>query len=201
MAERAGVLPEHLIITYDRRRIFPSTSPHGLGVWAEADLGKSYLPNGIILVTQVPAEACKVSTFEYFREHRHRSISPVEEEDPILSQALSPPPSQSQPGPSSDGLDAEDDDKFKLIIRSAVTKPITLTVRPSTKCGAIVKAFLKAAGLPDNSTPPGKHAKGRGKQQAQSGPCLRVDGDKMDPETQISVAELEDGDQVEIVGL
>ncbi|KAE9393859.1 hypothetical protein BT96DRAFT_209293 [Gymnopus androsaceus JB14] len=38
--------------------------------------------------------------------------------------------------------------KFKLVLRSGLTsRDITLNVRSATKCGAIVKAFLKKAGL------------------------------------------------------
>jgi hypothetical protein len=84
-------------------------------------------------------------------------------------------------------------EKFKLILRSTQTsKDITLTVRPTTTCGAIVKAFLKSAGLSD------KYAAQTPK---KGGPRLCVDGDKMDPGSQIGDADLEDGDMVEVVGL
>lgn len=99
---------------------------------------------------------------------------------------------------------------FHLLVRSERTKDqdISLLVRPTTKCGAIVRAFLKKAGLeaeypPGGSAPP---AKGRGRTRtkvvaANKVPMLSVDGDKMDPEAEIGEADLEDGDMVEVVDL
>lgn len=110
-------------------------------------------------------------------------------------------------------------------------KDITLIVRPTTKCASIVKAYIKKAGLMDqyphvfaesgsNSTTPepttrGRGGKGRGrgrgrvkgKVQAQpqevpqSDPRISVDGDKMENDTEIGEADLDDGDMVEVVGL
>ena len=71
-------------------------------------------------------------------------------------------------------------------------------MRPTTKCGAIVRAFLKKAGLDAEYPAAGAPAKGRGRSKV---PALSVDGDRMDPETEIGEADLEDGDQVEVVGL
>jgi hypothetical protein len=92
-------------------------------------------------------------------------------------------------------------DTFKLILRSAVTtKDITLTVRPTTTCGAIVKAFLRTANLidkyPDGGTPSGKKAK-----KGIARPILAVDGENMSPTAPIGDADLEDGDMIEVVGL
>jgi len=75
----------------------------------------------------------------------------------------------------------------------------------TTKCGAIVKAFLKKAGIADqypevfieSST---RSNKGRSKIQEKD-PRVCVDGDKMGNDVAIGKADLEDGDQVEIVGL
>lgn len=118
----------------------------------------------------------------------------------------------------SDESDAESEasqsDTFKLIIRSKLTKDkdITLTVRPTTKCGAIVKAFLKKAGLSEQyplagevgapAKPQPKNKKGKGgKAVAAKDPKLSIDGDEADNGTQIEAFDLEDGDQVEVVGL
>jgi hypothetical protein len=53
--------------------------------------------------------------------------------------------------PSQEGSDVEseaDTGKFKLVFRSnKISKDITLIVRPTTKCGAIIKAYIKKAGL------------------------------------------------------
>lgn len=104
-------------------------------------------------------------------------------------------------------------EQFKLILRSAATKDkdIMLNVRPTTKCGAIVRAFLKKAGLGDKypaamgmgGTTPAKKGKAKAKGAAAGvpEPRLVVDGEKMDPEAEIGDADLEDGDLVEVVGL
>lgn len=43
-ADSAGVLVDHIIISYEGKRVFPSASPHGIGVWDEAVLGMQFLP-------------------------------------------------------------------------------------------------------------------------------------------------------------
>jgi hypothetical protein len=92
-------------------------------------------------------------------------------------------------------------DTIKLVLRSAATgdKTFPLTVRSTTTCGAIVKAFLKAAGLPGNYS----HVASTGRTGKRSAPFphLMVDGDKMDSEAEIGDADLEDGDLVEITGV
>ena len=103
-------------------------------------------------------------------------------------------------GAADEGEDDEEGQKdnadtMKLIFRSAITKPITLTVRPTTKCSTILQVFLKRHNL-NAKYPPTK-----GKKRGKSGPALVVDGDKLDPESEISLADLEDGDMVEVVGL
>lgn len=84
------------------------------------------------------------------------------------------------------------------MLRSAVTedKSINLTVRPTTTCRAIVKAFLKAAGLSDQYT-----ASSKNKKAGQAMPQLMIDGDKMADDMEIGEADLDDGDLVEVVGL
>ena len=108
-------------------------------------------------------------------------------------------PAPSSPAPKDDNLNT-----FHLTIRSERTKDkdITLLVRPTTKCGAIVRAFLKKAGLDAEYPAAGAPPKGRGRGKAATkNAALSVDGDRMDPETEIGEADLEDGDQVEVVGL
>lgn len=80
------------------------------------------------------------------------------------------------------------------------TKDISLTVRPTTTCGAVAKAFLKAAGLSDQYPGVNGATPKKGK-RTDKDPRLSVEGEKMDPSTQISETELEDGDMVEVVGL
>ncbi|KAI0081641.1 hypothetical protein K474DRAFT_1756869 [Panus rudis PR-1116 ss-1] len=184
VADLAAVLSEHVIVTYNDKRVFPSASPHGIGVWEEAEL-----------------EACEKRTYDYIRSHRRRSPSVTNFPNDSPSKARGLSPTLEEPEEPDDGPE-EEDDKFKLTLRSAATKDITLTVRPTTKCKAIIQAFLKQAGLADKyPTAPAKPAGRRGKASAPSLPQLMVDGDKLDPESEISVADLEDGDLVEVVGL
>lgn len=147
------------------------------------------LTNSLLLLL----DASNFATFEYLREHRHECPLPIAD---VPLQFSSPPGSAEDGEPESDAQSIADDDGdvFMLVVRSGVTKDVTLKVRPTTSCGAIVKAFLKRAGIADKY-PEGKSFRGK------RGPQLVVDGEHMDPETPISEADLEDGDQVEVDGL
>jgi hypothetical protein len=80
-----------------------------------------------------------------------------------------------------------------------------LTVRPQTKCGAIVKAYLRRAGLANEYLEYDTNMKSRGRGRRSvliaSGPQLVIDGDKLDNEVEIREADVEDGDIVEVTGL
>lgn len=195
-ADTVGVLSHHIIMSYNGKRVFSSATPHSIHIWAEAEFGPCFtvftsLAFSIqyILFT----EACDKITHEYVRSHRHgRSMSPSH--DPTGGDVAT----NSRAG-TQDLSESEEEtsqgEKFKLILRSTQTpKDISLTVRSTTTCGAIVKAFLKSAGLSD------KYA-GQTPKKGKEGPRLCVDGDKMDPGSQIGDADLEDGDMVEVVGL
>lgn len=39
-ADQAGVLSDNLVVTYENSRVFPSATPHSIGIWAEGELGK-----------------------------------------------------------------------------------------------------------------------------------------------------------------
>jgi hypothetical protein len=107
--------------------------------------------------------------------------------------------------------ESEADDKFKIVLQSSLTqdKHITLIVRPRTKCGAIVKAFLKKAGLAeqyphvfqDTASKAAPNKRGKKSQAKQKDPRICIDGEKMSNDTEIGDADLEDGDMVEVVGL
>ncbi|KZV70230.1 hypothetical protein PENSPDRAFT_651752 [Peniophora sp. CONT] len=180
IADSYEVPPANLVVTFEGLRVFSSSTPDSLKIWAEAEM-----------------DACDKVTFEYLRNNRNQR--------PPTSSSGQPSGSQPKSGPSGGGdsdseteveSSAEDDDTFKLTIRSGTVKDVTLTVRPSTTCGAIVKAFLKRAGLAD------KYSEGKSRRKSTAGgPRLVVDGDRMEPGTPISAADLEDGDQVEIAGL
>ena len=159
--------------------------------------------------------------YEYIQKNPHSIVRPTASSSIITTDPHPPPDSSQQPthesdaesqaaGESDAGNDDDDDDKFKLILRSAQTGDITLTVRPTTKCGAILRAFLKKAGLADRpeykEVFAGAGAGGTGKSKGKQGakgkdPRLCVDGDKMDNQAEIGDADLEDGDMVEVVGL
>lgn len=98
------------------------------------------------------------------------------------------------------------EDTFKLTLRSVKTpKGVILTVRPQTKCGSIVKAYLRKAGLANEyleyETSTRSRNRGRRSVIIPSGPRLVVDGEKLDNEVEIREADVEDGDIVEVTGL
>jgi hypothetical protein len=105
-----------------------------------------------------------------------------------------------------DGIGDVAGDTFKLTLRSMKTpKGIVLTVRPQTKCGAILKAYLRKAGLANEylEYDTGARGKNRGRRSVivVSGPQLVVDGDKVNNEVEIREVDVEDGDIVEVAGL
>ena len=109
--------------------------------------------------------------------------------------------------PDTDREDDGPDNTFKLHLKSQLTTgEIVLTVRPTTTCGAIVKGFLKKAGLAEqyphvmNGTAPPAPKRGKNADPPKD-PRLSIDGDKMDPSTEIGEMDLEDGDMVDVVGL
>lgn len=134
-------------------------------------------------------DACNKTTYDYIRSQRHQSpFAPEHDNQP--NRSTSPLSPNGDPAVDSDA-ESVGDEKFKLTLRSAVST-VTLTVRPSTTCGAIVNAFLKSAGLTANyATTPNQ----------STGPSLQIDGEKMDPIEPIGNAGLEDGDCVDVVGL
>ncbi|KAI0763599.1 hypothetical protein BD413DRAFT_483803 [Trametes elegans] len=199
IADLASVRDEQVVLSYDGMRVFPSSTPHSIGIWAEAEL-----------------EACDRDTFNYLQESKQRmrseSIAPPHLENPSRrspSRAQSPSNTEffdsGSPAADSPQEDDKPADTFHLVVRSerTVGKDIHLRVRPTTKCGAIVRAFLRKAGLEDEypATAPVGKGRGRGKAAAVKAPALSVDGDRMESDTEIGVADLEDGDQVEVVGL
>jgi Ubiquitin-2 like Rad60 SUMO-like len=134
-------------------------------------------------------DASDLVTFEYLREHRYEQTPPIADEPPQLSSPLGSTDDAASEADAQSVAD-DDDDVFTLVVRSGVTKDVTLKVRPTTTCGAIVKAFLKRAGIVEKHFE-GKSSRGR----------LMIDGEHMDPHIPISEMDLEDGDQVEVTGL
>jgi len=134
-------------------------------------------------------DACHKTAYDYIRTHRNASPTALEHSNSKHDNDASPN------ADSTAGSDAESvgGETFKLTLRSAVTT-ITLTVRPTTTCGAIINAFLKSAGLAD------KYG-GTPHKTKHGGPRLQIDGEKLNPTDQIGNADLEDGDCVDVVGL
>ncbi|KIM43006.1 hypothetical protein M413DRAFT_443821 [Hebeloma cylindrosporum] len=204
-AEDANIPVDNLIMTYEGKRIFRSVTPQTLKIWAD----------------NAELVAYEKRAYEYIQNNPHSIVraaastaSMATEPHPTPNASQQPTHQESDAESQSDaGNDDDDeDDKFKLILRSAQTgdKDITLTVRPTTKCGAILRAFLKKAGLADRpeykDVFAGAGAGGTGKSKGKQGgkgkdPRLCVDGDKMDNQAEIGDADLEDGDMVEVVGL
>ena len=149
------------------------------------------------------AVACDKGTYEYMRKNpgilSQLSFGPETAPTPEEPSSGEEPSASQATEASSDG----DGDAFKLILRSAITKDIALTVRPTTKCGAIVKAFLKKAGVQDQYSGVFKEGAGASKKTRgqEKDPRLCVDGDKMSNDVEIGEADLEDGDLIEVVGL
>jgi Ubiquitin-2 like Rad60 SUMO-like len=137
------------------------------------------------ILTSREIEACDKHTYEYIRTHRHEVI-----DRPASPSKFNATKHGTQSEDEDSAAESDFGDRFKLMLRSAVTKDITLTVKPTTKCAAIVKAFIKAAKLSTNATP-----------KKGGGPRLMVDGERMDPDAEIGSADVEDGDMVEVVGL
>lgn len=147
-------------------------------------------------------EACDKITFEYLQTHRHRSPGTNNARNNVSTSGHESPVDVDDDSAAPSDVDNEsgDEDTLKITLRSAITKPLTLTVRQTTKCSAIVQAFLKQNNLTDKY--PSVATKGKKKGRSQpSGPALVVDGDRLEPDDEISVADLEDGDMVEVVGL
>jgi hypothetical protein len=144
-------------------------------------------------------EACDKQTYEYIQTHRHRSPGPSNALN-VASQSRGVSPAAA--GESAAESDAEESgggETFKITLRASSLKPLTLTVKQTTKCSSIIKAFLKHHNLSDKyASSPVKDKKGKASAPA---PALVVDGDRLDPNDEISVADLEDGDMVEVTGL
>ena len=40
VADLAAIPVDNLVVTFEGNRVFPSSNPHGMNIWAEAELGK-----------------------------------------------------------------------------------------------------------------------------------------------------------------
>lgn len=144
-------------------------------------------------------------------EGRTKAVEIISDGGDSLSESQGQPLTETRNQLQESDAESEADDKFKIVLQSSVTQGqhITLTVRSRTKCGAIVKAFLRKAGLADqyphvfqDTTTKGASTKrGRKSGDRQKDPRICIDGEKMSNDTEIGDADLEDGDMVEVAGL
>ena len=150
-------------------------------------------------LNNILADACLGITYELLKDSRLGG--------PSGSRAATAKSGES--GEESSDMDNIEDvaeDTFKLTLRSVKTpKGMILTVRPQTKCGAILKAYLRKAGLAkeylEHDTATRGRNRGRRSVIIASGLRLVVDGDKLDNDAEIREADVEDGDIIEVTGL
>jgi hypothetical protein len=232
VADDNCILPDNLYMFYRNKQIYRTGTPKGLNIWGEAEI-----------------VACDQPTHEYLKKQQTLSYlsSQVRPEPPSTSTGATSshildidldednnavpyaaPLTHTQPDTST-GYDSqaesesgESQNTFKISLRSGMTgdKQITVTVRPTTKCGAIVRAFILKAKLDDSLYPsvmgPGgvtkalPSAKGQGKKgkgkavaatNATKDPKLSLDGDSIPNDTPIGDMDVEDGDLLDVVGL
>lgn len=159
----------------------------------------------------MPIDGYEKTAYEYIQQHPPAAQVPSNPGPSSIiprANAATPPPETQE----SDADSEAEGETFKLVLRSSGNKDISLTVRPTTKCGAILRAFLNKLGIAEQypgvfaqSGPAAAKKKGGRKtkaaQAAEKDPRLCIDGDKMDNETEIGEMDLEDGDMVEVVGL
>ncbi|ESK95217.1 hypothetical protein Moror_3975 [Moniliophthora roreri MCA 2997] len=210
IAEEYCILSENVILSYRGNRFFPSISPADLHMYNQAEI-----------------VACDKKTWDHIRKNRTKALvdadaieltsdsgddivtlAPVTEIDSDDSDdggaAANIPPSQDPV--------ADTGDVIKITIRSGMTnKDVSLTVRQTAKCGAVVKAFLKRSGLEGNypafmsgDTVPAVNGKKGGRKATvvpPKFPQLCIDGDRVGNDEEIGNYDLEDGDMVEVVGL
>jgi len=172
------LLPDDIVLVLEGHKVYPSVSPAALGIWSGGEF-----------------DACLVKTYELLKGSRSGVSHPTTIGD-------------EESGDGSSDTDSIEDvagDTFKLTLRSVKTpKGIILTVRPQTKCGAILRAYLRKAGLGNDYLEYDNDVRGRKRGRRSiivSGPRLVVDGDKLDNEAEIGEVDVEDGDIIEVAGL
>ncbi|EKM79265.1 hypothetical protein AGABI1DRAFT_128422 [Agaricus bisporus var. burnettii JB137-S8] len=159
-----------LVLTHKNKRLFASATPDALGLWGEAEFvgchsgTYEYLQKEARDKRQTPSPAKERPPHHPVSENTNfiNILSDDEDsDDEAFSNQLnnqpdtqpSSPRKSSPPQPqASQESEAESDDggKFKLVLRSDKSaKDIALIVRPTTKCGSIVKAYIKKIGLTD----------------------------------------------------
>jgi hypothetical protein len=232
VADDNCILPDNLYMFYRNKQIYRTGTPKGLNIWGEAEI-----------------VACDQPTHEYLKKQQTLSylssqarpdppptsaggassnILDIDSDEDNNDESYTPPLTHTQHDMNT-GYDSqaesesgESQNTFKISLRSGVTgeKQITVTVRPTTKCGAIVRAFILKAKLDEslypsvmgsggaaNVLPPakGQGKSGKGKAaaavNATKDPRLSLDGDSIPNDTPIGDMDVEDGDLLDVVGL
>jgi len=176
------VLPDDIVLTLKGHEVYASVSPAALGIWSDGEF-----------------DACLGITHELLKDSRLGASSG----------SRATPGESDEGGEGSSDVDSIEDvaeDTFKLTVRSVKTpKGIILTVRPQTKCGAILRAYIRRAGLAKEYLEHDTSARGRNRGRRSviiaSGPRLVIDGDKLDNDAEIRETDVEDGDIIEVTGV
>ncbi|KAI3616248.1 hypothetical protein WG66_013959 [Moniliophthora roreri] len=237
IAEEYCILSENVILSYRGNRFFPSISPADLHMYNQAEIvacdkktwdhirknRTSYERKAPTSPVKSPVKPTITATKPPYSKALVDAdaieltsdsgddivtLAPVTEIDSDDSDdggaAANIPPSQDPV--------ADTGDVIKITIRSGMTnKDVSLTVRQTAKCGAVVKAFLKRSGLEGNypafmsgDTVPAVNGKKGGRKATvvpPKFPQLCIDGDRVGNDEEIGNYDLEDGDMVEVVGL
>jgi len=215
-ADDLDVLVQNLIMTYRGKRLFSSASPEALEIWGDAEFVAYDQTTYSYLQANHYTRESNLSSADHPTQRPKDSADAIEinsDDDvgPLGPHPSSSPLDETQKQMHESDAESEADDKFKIVLQSSLTqdKHITLTVRPRTKCGAIVKAFLKKAGVAeqyphvfqDTASKAAPNKRGKKSQAKQKDPRICIDGEKMSNDAEIGDADLEDGDMVEVVGL
>lgn len=158
-------------------------------------------------MTRSTSVACHELTYDH--NHARNTIADYQAVDADVPMEII---SGSEAETQEPGIESEDnDDLINIVIRSPTAEDVTLTIPHTTKCGEIVKAFLKKASIEgryldlfdDKGTMSADKRSGgkKKKNTLEKQPVLSVDGVEMANHAKISEAILFDGDFVDIVGL
>ncbi|KAF9257490.1 hypothetical protein L218DRAFT_965269 [Marasmius fiardii PR-910] len=234
VAEEACVLSENLVLTHRGDRFFPSVSPAGLHIYDEATIvacdkraweymranrntrspvppppvspGKSPSKSSLSTTVSIPEDG----PIELTSSGDEIEITGSVDQDQV-DKGDSDHDDRGGGGSQSEENDNIPEDTFTLTIRSGSTnKDVTLVVRPTATCGAIVKGFLKKRGLADQYSafmngetqlPAARNSRKKVGDPLQKIPALSIDGERAGNDEEIGQYDLEDGDMVEVVGL
>ena len=56
VADLASIKSDNLVVCYEGKRVFPSSNPHSIGIWAEAELGMYDVHSGRVQIQTLIVE-------------------------------------------------------------------------------------------------------------------------------------------------